>query len=289
MLESLLIMLREGFEAALVVAILFAYLQRSGRRHLLPALWAGVGAAVVVSVGAGIVIHSVAGSLEGKARSVTFAVICFTAVVVLTWMIFWMRQHARSISGELKSTMETAIEASHGDRVGLAVAVAAFVAVAREGLEASLFLVAVATDSSGTRVFVGGLIGLAVAGGAGWLVVVGGKRLPLKQFFSVTGVVLVIFAAGLAARGILFLQQGSILASADYAVYDLTSVHFLTQGSEIGKFLSAMLGWDPRPSVEQLLAWVAYVAVVLPLFLRRPAPRPAVAAPVEASPVSAGR
>src|SRR6476469_5170368 len=175
-------MLREGFEAALVIAILYAYLRRTGRSELLGPMWAGVAAAALVSIGAGVLIHVTVDGLTGEARLYAFAVISLFAVAVLTWMIFWMRGHAWRLSKDLRSEMDEAI--TRRDHVRIGVVVAAFVAVLREGLEASLFLVAVATGSSGVQVLVGGLVGLAVAMVAGWMVVVGGRWLSIAPSFT---------------------------------------------------------------------------------------------------------
>ena len=165
----------------------------------------------------------------------------------------------------------------------------AFFAVLREGLEAALFLIAVATSDSGWQVLLGGTLGLAIAAVLGWMVAVGGRRLPMQQFFKVTGMVLVVFAAGLLARTVLFLQGASDVGSLWDNVYDLRAYPWLTQSSEVGKFLAAMFGWDPRPSIEQVLVWAVYFGVVSWLFLRRPrsaSPRTATAstAPASAAP-----
>ena len=156
----------------------------------------------------------------------------------------------------------------------------AFLAVAREGLEAALFLIAAATTEDGSAVLIGGLIGLAGASVLGFLVVLGGKRLPMRQFFTVTGLVLIVFAAGLVSRTVLWLQTAGELGTVWNSVYDLTAYRWLTIDTESGKFLAAMFGWDPRPSIEQILAYLAFLVSVSWLFLRpaRPARVPVPAA-----------
>jgi high-affinity iron transporter len=270
MLPPLLIMVREGFEAALIVAIVFAYLRRSGRLDLAAPVWAGVAAAMAIAFAIGIVVHLTIGSLSGVDRTRTFAAISIAAVVVLTWMVFWMRRQSRAIKGDLERQVDAALRRR---RVGLAVASVAFLAVLREGIEAALFLVAGATSGEGVLVVVGAVLGLAVAAVLGWLVYAGGRRLPLAGFFKVTGMILVVFAAGLLARTVLFLQAGGDLGTLHDNLYDLTRYGFLTQRTEVGRFLAAMVGWDPRPSLEQVVAWAAYLAVVTVLFLRPPRPR----------------
>jgi high-affinity iron transporter len=267
-LTALLIMLREGFEAALVVAIVYAYIRRIGRRDLVGPMWRGIAAAAALSVGAGVVIHLSVENLTGRPRLLAFAAVSLLAVVVLTWMIFWMRRQAHRIKGELQGSVDQAIAA--GGDVRFAVMSVAFLAVAREGLEAALFLIAAATTEEGWAVLVGGLIGLAMASVAGGLVVLGGRRLPMRQFFTVTGLVLIVFAAGLVSRTILWLQAAGELGTVWNNVYDLTAYSWLTVSTESGKFLGAMFGWDPRPSIEQIVGYLLFLVTVSWLFLRTP-------------------
>jgi high-affinity iron transporter len=267
-LTALLIMLREGFEAALVVAIVYAYIRRIGRRDLVAPMWQGMAAAAALSVAAGIGVHLTVENLQGEPRLLAFAAVSPLAVVVLTWMIFWMRRQARLIKGELEDSVDQAI-AGRGD-ARLAVMTVAFLAVAREGLEAALFLIAAATTEDGWAVLAGGLIGLAAASVLGALVVLGGRRLPMRQFFTVTGLILIVFAAGLVSRTVLWLQAAGELGTVWNNVYDLTAYRWLTVGTESGRFLGAMFGWDPRPSIEQVAAYLLFLVTVAWLFLRAP-------------------
>ena len=271
MLTALLIMLREGFEAALVVAIVYAYIRRIGRRDLVVPMWQGMAAAAALSVAAGVVIHLTVENLTGRPRLLAFAAVSLLAVVVLTWMIFWMRRQAHRIKGELQGSVDQAIA---GGDVRLAVMGVAFLAVAREGLEAALFMIAAATTEDGWAVLVGGLIGLALASVAGFLVVLGGRRLPMRQFFTVTGLVLIVFAAGLVSRTVLWLQLAGVFGTVWNNVYDLTAYSWLTVSTETGRFLGAMFGWDPRPSIEQVIAYLAFLVTVSWLFLRPAKPAP---------------
>jgi high-affinity iron transporter len=280
---SLLIMVREGFEAALVVAIVFAYLRRIGRLDLGRAVWQGVVIAAAISVVVGVVVHVTIGNLEGAARLRSFAAISLLALSVLTWMVFWMRRQSRAIKGDLEARVDAAIASTSVQR---AVTAVALLAVLREGIEAALFLIAAATEEAGWDVLVGALIGLAIASALAALVYAGGRSLPIKAFFRVTGVVLIVFAAGLVSRTVLYLQTAGDLGSANLnGVYDLTGQGWLTQSTETGRFLAAMFGWDPRPSVEQVVAYLAYLVPVLVLFLREPRSAPAARRP---EPVATG-
>ena len=279
---ALLIMLREGFEAALVVAIVFAYLRRIGRLDLARSVWQGVALATAGAFAIGIVVRLTVGSLEGDARLRAFAAISAAAAVVLTWMVFWMRRQSRLIKGDLEHRVDAAIRSNNTRRAIVAVAL---VAVLREGIEAALFLIAAGTEESGGAVIVGALVGLALASLLAYVVYWGGRSMPMKAFFTVTGLVLIVFAAGLVAKTVLFLQTSGDLGSLNLnGVYDLTAYRWLTQQTEEGKFLAAMFGWDPRPSIEQLVTWMAFAVPVTWLFLRRspvrpPAPAEAVRAP----------
>jgi high-affinity iron transporter len=274
MLTPLLIMVREGFEAALIVAILAVYLRRIDRLDLRRQMWQGVGAAIAIAAVAGVILDQAIGGLTGRSRLRAFAAISIFAAVVLTWMIFWMRRHARSISGDLRAKVDHAIATGEG-RVKLAVFGVAFVAVLREGLEAALFLVATSTTASGAKVVTGALIGIAIAVALGVMVNVFGRQLPMKQFFLVTGMVIVVFAAGLLARTVAYLQTSGDIGTAWNNVYDLTQYRWLTTRSQVGQFLGALFGWDPRPSIEQILAWLLYLVPVSALFLAGGKSKPA--------------
>lgn len=265
MAAAFIIMVREGFEASLIVAIVFAYLRKLERLDLALPVWLGVAAAGGIAIGTGAVIHVTVGDLRGTARLVTFAVISAIAVVVLTWMVFWMRKASLGIKSELHGRVDRALGT---ERVAVGVAVVAFFAVLREGIEASMFLIAAGTTAGGWDVLVGGLAGIALASGLGVAIYLGGRRLPMKALFNVTGVIVILFAAGLAAKTVQFLQAANVMGTMADNVYDLRRYGWLTLQTDVGRFLAALFGWDPRPSIEQVLAWALYVVPVLALFLR---------------------
>jgi high-affinity iron transporter len=264
MSQSLLIMLREGFEAALVVALVFAYTRRVGRRDLTPSLWGGVAAGVLVATAIGLIVHWTIGALEGEARLLAFAGISLGAAAVLTWMIFWMRRQGASVKGDLERKVDAALSSK---RVGVGVLLVAFTAVLREGIEAALFLIAASIAADADEVLAGAVLGLVGAAALGIVVYAGGRRLPTRTFFRVTGVVLIVFAAGLCAKAVFFLQAAGDLGTVNDAFYNVTSLRWLTIDTESGRFLAGIFGWDPRPSFEQVVAWAVYVVPVMTLFL----------------------
>jgi high-affinity iron transporter len=278
--ESFLIILREGFEAALIVAIVLAYMRSIGRLDLAKNVWFGVFSAAACALVLGIILNTVVDGLEGQARMRTFAAIAAAAAVVLTWMVFWMRKQSRSIKGELQHAIDAALGAGN---VARALFFVAFFAVLREGLETALFLIAAATGTGTGDILVGGALGLLGACALGLLVYQGGRRVPLAQFFKITGYLIIVFAAGLASKAVMFLQASGDIGTVNNAAYNLTGVHWLTQDSQVGKFLAGIFGWDPRPSVEQVVIWLLVVVPLAILFTRKPAapapaPTPAVAA-----------
>ena len=266
--ESLLITLREGFEAALIVAIVLAAVRKSPDPGQARWVWAGTAAAIALSIVFGIIIHLTIDDLRGEARLRTFAVICIGAAGLLTWMILWMRSHSRHLKAELEGKTLSAMNQS-----SLALASVAFLAVSREGLETALFLISGTTANSPQDVVVGGLIGLALAVVLGVAVYHGSRVFPVRRFFQITGVLIIILAAGLLSRGIMFLQISGDLGTFNNAFYNLTQYEWLTVSTQSGRFLGGIFGWDPRPSIEQVVVYLGFTAGALFLFFREPGPR----------------
>lgn len=259
--SSFLITLREGLEAALIIAILIAYLVKTNRRDQTRQVWVGAIAATILCLIAGVIINAAVGGLNGKVEYAVEGLIALTACSVLTWMIFWMRQHSRGLSGELRSK----VDASSGT---LALVVIAFVAVLREGLETALFLISAENGSaSGTAVVFGGVLGLAVSAVLGWLFYKGGHRVNLATFFKYTGILLILFAAGLAGKVIheahdLFGLNGWFFDSA----WNVQSGP-LASGT-LHDFLKGLFGWHPQAENLRVITYVVYATVVTRLFLK---------------------
>lgn len=269
-MAAFLLMLREGVEAALIVAILLAYLDRLERRSSSGAVWIGTGAAVVLSVAVGAVLWGTIGGLEGTAEAVTEGVIAAVAAVLLTWMIFWMGRQARGLRSQLHAQVDVALGSGQMQALGLI----AFIAVLREGIESSLFMISttIGETSNGSEI-VGGVLGLLTAVGIGYLFYKGSHRIDLRLFFRVTGVLIVLFAAGLVAKGVHEFQEVGALPT---FVEHLWNVGVLDPAtSTTGRFLGSLFGWDPDPSLLMVLGYLAFIVPVGTSFLRmtrRPAP-----------------
>ena len=261
-MSAALVTLREGLEAALIVGIILAYLAKTGNRARFRDVWIGTGAAAAGSVVFGGALFFTIGALEGRAEQLFEGCALLTAVAVLTWMIFWMRRQALGIRGELEAKVGTAVAA--GSAVGLALV--AFVSVLREGWETALFLFAVGETSSPASTAVGGVLGLVAAIALGVAFYRGSRHLDLRRFFRWTGLLLIVFAAGLAAHATHELQEAGILPATIEHLWSTN--HIVSEDSTLGEFLAALFGYASRPSLLQLVVWLGFVGTVVTAFLR---------------------
>ena len=271
MFASLLLALREGLEAALIVGIVLGALRKMSRPDLMPVVWRGVVVAMLVSLMAGTGLTAFGLSLQGPAEQVFEGAAMLLAAGVLTWMIFWMNRQARHIQEGLETgARRAALTTGRGALFSLA-----FLAVVREGIELALFLTAAAFTSGTQSTAVGGLAGLGAAALLGWALFTSSIRLDLKRFFQVTGVILLLFAAGLVGHGLHeFIEVGWIPAVVEH-VWNLNPI--LDENTTIGSMLKALLGYNGNPALTEVIAYIAYVAAVL-LALRRTDRRTAEAA-----------
>src|SRR3954465_14630152 len=194
---SFVIVLREGFEATLMVGLILGVLNKTGQRQQARAVWWGVGAGLVTSFVIGAILFAAVGELDGRAEQLYEGTAMLLAASLVTWMVFWMRKQARTLGGHLRSQVSTAIIAGGG----FALASGAFIGVAREGLESALFLFASVGDDGVATTVIGGSVGALAAVTLGYLFYRGTIRLDLRRFFMVTGVLVIGFAAYLIAGG----------------------------------------------------------------------------------------
>ena len=253
---------REGLEASLLVGIVLAYLAKTGNRDAFRVIWAGTAAAIAVSLACGAALFFTVGELEGRAEEIFEGVAMLSAVAVLTWMIFWMRKQAANIKKELEAKLAGALVA--GSAVGLASVV--FFAVLREGWETALFLFAISESSSPLSTSVGAAAGLIVSIILGIGLYMGSRRLNLRQFFTVTGILLIVFAAGLLAHGAHEFQEAGLLPITVEHVWNTNA--FLSEASRLGEFLTALFGYNGNPSLLEVVAWASYLLLALGFFLR---------------------
>jgi high-affinity iron transporter len=260
--SNYLIGLREGLEASLVVCILIAYLVKTERREALKPVWTGVAVAVLLALGFGSALEFGSQELTFEAQEALGGSLSVLAVVLVTWMVFWMRRTARHLKSELHGKLDAALAMGTG-----ALVVTAFLAVGREGLETALFVWAsVHAAGDGTpRPLIGVALGLATAVLLGWLFYRGALRINLSKFFTWTGGMLVVVAAGVLAYGFHDLQEADWLPGLTDKAFDISGT--VPPDSWYGTLLKGVFNFQPDPTVLQVTVWLLYLVPTLALFL----------------------
>ncbi|WP_062647744.1 iron uptake transporter permease EfeU [Streptomyces maremycinicus] len=262
MFSNYLIGLREGLEASLVVCILIAYLVKTGRRDALKPIWTGIGVAVVLALGFGCVLEFGSQELTFQAQEALGGSLSILAVGLVTWMVFWMRRTARHLKSELHGRLDAALAMGTG-----ALVATAFLAVGREGLETALFVWAsVHAAGDGTpRPLIGVALGLATAVLLGWLFYRGALKINLAKFFTWTGGMLVVVAAGVLAYGVHDLQEADWIPGLNSLAFDISGT--VPPDSWYGTLLKGVFNFQPDPTVLQVTVWLLYLVPTLALFL----------------------
>ncbi|MEU3506739.1 iron uptake transporter permease EfeU [Streptomyces longwoodensis] len=262
MFSNYLIGLREGLEASLVVCILIAYLVKTGRRDALKPIWLGVATAVVIALGFGCTLEFGSQELTFEAQEALGGSLSIISVGLVTWMVFWMRRTARHLKAELHGKLDAALAMGTG-----ALVATAFLAVGREGLETALFIwTSVHAAGDGTpRPLVGAALGLATAVLLGWLFYRGALRINLAKFFTWTGGMLVVVAAGVLAYGFHDLQEAGWLPGLTDQAFDITGA--IPPDSWYGTLLKGVFNFQADPTVLQVTVWLLYLVPTLALFL----------------------
>jgi len=260
--SNYLIGLREGLEASLVVCILIAYLVKTDRRDALKPVWTGIAIAVLIAMGFGCVLEFGSQELTFEAQEALGGSLSIVAVGLVTWMVFWMRRTARHLKSELHGKLDAALAMGTG-----ALVATAFLAVGREGLETALFVwTSVHAAGDGTpRPLTGAALGLATAVLLGWLFYRGALRINLARFFTWTGGMLVVVAAGVLAYGFHDLQEADWVPGLTDRAFDISDT--IPPDSWYGTLLKGILNFQPDPTVLQVTVWLLYLIPTLTLFL----------------------
>ena len=263
MLPTYLLSLREGLEAALIIGIVLGAVNKIRRKDLVPTVWFGALSAIVVSLLTAVVLTSFGMSLEDPGEAIFEGITMLIAAGILTWMIFWMGKQARFLKSELEAGVNKAV-ASAGKT---AVFWLAFVAVVREGVELAIFITAAffaenAAQVNGTviQTLVGTILGLGTAALLSYTLFATTVRLDLRKFFQVTGILLILFAAGLFAHGVHeFIEVGWIPAAIEH-VWNLNNI--IPESSLLGQLLTTLFGYNSSPDLTEVIAYLAYIATV---------------------------
>ncbi len=255
MIPTLVIALREGVEASLIVGIIAAFLVKEDRRDAMRQMWAGVAVAVALCVGIAVLLRLIGEQLPQRQQEGLETVIGLIAVSAITYMIVWMRRNARGIKAALEGSAASALASGST----MALVAMAFLAVLREGFETSVFLLAAFQDATDTTAAgAGAVIGLVMAIVIGLGIYRGGVRINLARFFRVTGLILVFVAAGLLSTSLHTAHEAGWFNQLQGQALDLT---WLVQpGTVSGSLLTGMLGLQPTPTVGEALIYLLYVA-----------------------------
>jgi high-affinity iron transporter len=269
MLPTYLLSLREGLEAALIIGIVLGAISKIRRTDLAPAVWYGTLSAVVISILTAFILTSFGMSLEGSAEQIFEGITMLIAAGILTWMIFWMGKQARFLKSELEDGVNKAA-ASTGKR---AVFMLAFLAVVREGIELAIFVTAAffagnqeAASTTLVQILAGTILGLSTAVLLGYTIFATTVRLDLRRFFQVTGILLILFAAGLVAHGIHEFNEVGWIPGVIEHVWDVNMI--LDENSVAGQLMKTLFGYNGNPSLTEMIGYFAYI-IVVSIFWRR--------------------
>jgi len=262
MLASFLLSLREGLEAALIIGIVLGVLLKIKRTDLNIVVWCGVGVAASIESTCCNTHSSLLGmEFEGKGEEVFEGVAMLLAAGVLTWMILWMQNHGSNLKSEIeKQTNQAAF--GNGQKALFALA---FLAVFREGIELALFLLAARLTSSPLQTLSGALLGLLSATILGWVLFTSTMKLSLRGFFGATNILLIVFAAGLVGLGIHEFNEAGVIPSIIEHVWDVNRI--LSDKSEVGLLLKALIGYNGNPSLTEVAAYIAYLVALITIMV----------------------
>ena len=266
MFVPFLIMLREGLEAALIVSLIASYLKRTQRGRWIGVMWVGVFLAAALCMGLGILINETTGEFPQKEQELFEGIVAVIAVVILTWMVFWMRKVSRNVKVQLEQAVDNALQ--KGNHHGWALIMMVFFAVAREGLESVFFLLAAFQQDVGIWPPLGAMLGLATAVVLGFLLYWGGIRLNLGAFFKWTSLFILLVAAGLAAGAIRAFHEAGLWNHFQDVAFDLSNV--LSTHSLTGTLLEGIFGYQETPSVSEVAMYFIYLVPALILFAMPP-------------------
>jgi high-affinity iron transporter len=269
MIASFVITFREALEAALIVGIVLGYLARTKQTRYNAVVYLAIAAAAAASIAGAMLFTRVAGGFTGRAEEIFEGVTMLVGAGLLTTMILWMMKQ-RNVAAELRDRV--ASEVAQAQVVGLFSLV--FVSVLREGIETVIFLGAASFVSADSNL-IGGLVGLLAAAILGYLIFAGSMRLDLRKFFTVTSILLILFAAGLVAHGVHELQEVGVIPLVMEHVWDINpalnpdgSYPLLHENGFMGSVLKALVGYNGNPSLLEVMSYLGYLVLVAVLWRR---------------------
>lgn len=256
MLAGFFLAFREGLEAALIIGVLLGAVNKLGKEGFKGSIWLGAGLALIASVITGVTLNLVGAAFEGRAEEIFEGVAMLSAAAILTWVILWMQSQARSHSQKLEADTKSAV--MKGSKIGLLSL--AFLAVVREGVELAFFLTAASISSDGLQVLSGAGMGVVAAVLVSLALFKSLVNLNIGRFFQVTSIILILFAAGLAAHGVHEFNEAGLIPAIIDPVWDIN--HILSDNSPVGEILKALFGYNGNPTLTEVLAYGFYFVVL---------------------------
>jgi len=256
MFSALIITFRETLEASLVISIIFAYLNKSGNQKHKKIVWYGVVAGIVLSLVLAFVFKKYLGGFEGTYEQLYEGIVMLVAAALITWMVLWMMHQKSQIRSNLEKKMDSHIKKNQPSGLFLLT----FVSVAREGIETVIFLQAALIQSEQGNVFIGGVIGVIIAIILSYILYKSIEKISLKKFFTITGIILVLFAAGLLAHGVHELQEAHILPTFIEHLWNING--FISEDGQFGGLLKHVFGYNGNPSLLEVSSYIIYLGLI---------------------------
>lgn len=258
MLPAFVIFLREGIEASLIVGFLCAILNHLGQRNHFRDVWIGVGLAILLAIGGGFVVYHIVRNYDGsRVQTIFEAGTYLVAVAVLTSMTIWMSRHSRDLKRGIESQVITALDT--GSR--LALVLLTLVTIGREGLETTVFTLAIAFNDSALQLLIGGAVGIFVALALAYWIYSLGRLINYKVWFSTLGALLLLFAGGLLANAVQNLQELGWLPIATQHIWN--TAMYLSEYSTLGDLLHSFFGYAQSPTLLQALVYISFLGISL--------------------------
>jgi high-affinity iron transporter len=262
MLSSFFISFREGLEAFLIIGIIISYLYKINEKRYIKHVIFGALIAIALSIGIAYIFELLLGGFEGKLEQIFEGSIMLLAVVVLTYMIFWMNNQAKKIKGDIEISIENVIDKGRIFNLFFL----GFIAVLREGAETVLFFRAISFQTSSKELIIGGVIGIISSIILAFVFFVSTKKVNLALFFRITGILIMFIAAGLLSTSLHEFQEAKIIPVIKDNIYNINSL--ISKDSVAGGILNSLFGYNPSPSLLETVIYLAYILVIIILIRR---------------------
>ena len=262
MLASFFISFREGLEAFLIIGIIISYLFKINEKRFIKHVILGALLAIVLSIGIAYIFELLLGGFSGKLEQIFEGSTMLIAAVVLTYMIFWMNNQAKKIKSDIEISVDNVIDRG---RI-FSLFFLGFIVVLREGAETVLFFRAISFQTSSKELILGGVIGIISSIILALLFFVSTKKVNLSLFFKITGILIMFIAAGLLSASLHEFQEAKIIPVIKDNIYNISNL--ISKDSIAGGILNSLFGYNPSPSLLEIIIYLAYISIIIILIRR---------------------